>query len=116
MALVQDHVELLVPKADLAPATKAILASAANLELPVCAIVAPNDRSPVAMRLLPQLTAKRHLVPSDSLLVPLLLTADPENSSKVLLSEQGNLELPVAAEELRLTAIGSTGRISRLLA
>ena len=99
-----------VPKADLAPATQALLASAANLELPVCAVVAPDDRSPVAMQLLPLLTAKRHLVPSGSLLVPLLLTADPEKSSKVLLSEQDNLE-----EELRLAAIDSTGRISRLL-
>ena len=68
------------------------------------------------MRLLPQLTAKRHLVPSDSLLVPLLLAADPENSSTVLVSEQDNLELLVAAEELRLAAIDSTDRILRLLA
>ena len=104
-----------MPKADLAPATQALLASAASLELPVCAIVAPNDRSPVATQLLPLLTAKRHLVPAGSLLVPLLLAADPENSSKVLLFEQGNLDLLAAVEELRLTAIDSTGRTSRLL-
>ena len=116
LALVQDRVVLLVPKVDLAPATQALRASAASLELPVCAVVAPNDRNPVAMQLLPLLTAKRHLVPSDPLLVPLLLAADPEKSSKVLLSEQGNLELPVVAEELQSAAIGSTGRTSKLLA
>ena len=70
LALVQDQVELLVPKADLAPATQALPASAASLELPVCAVVALDDRNPEAMQLLPLSTAKRHLVPSDSLLVP----------------------------------------------
>ena len=47
--------------------------------------------------------------------MPLLLAADPENPSKVLLSEQDSLESPVAVRELQLAAIDSTGRISKFL-
>ena len=66
-APIQDPDELLVLKVDLVPATQASPTFAANLELPVYAVVEPDDRSPVARLLVPLLTARQPLVPSNSI-------------------------------------------------